>query len=62
LLERVRRRVDKLQGLVLSEICFVSVVVVVQGRGQLESWVPSKRSSMVAKELLPEIKWSQCHT
>ena len=62
LLERVRRRVDKLQGLVLSEICFVSVVVVMQGRGQSESWVPSKRSSKVAKKLLPEFKWSQCHT
>ena len=44
LLEKVRRRVDKLRGPMLSEICFVSVFFVVQGSGQSESWVPSKRS------------------
>ena len=43
-------------------ICFVSVFVVVQGRGQSESWLPSIKSLKVTKELLPEIKLSQCNT
>ena len=46
LLLKVRRMVEllELRTLVLSKRCFVSVFVVVQGRGQSESWVPSKRS------------------
>ena len=44
LLLKVRERVEKLRTSDVSKICFVSVCVVVQGRGQSEIWVPSNRS------------------
>ena len=56
LLEKVRASVEKLLSSDLSKRCFVSVRVVVQGRGQSESWLPTTRSNKVTPEAVPESK------